>query len=274
MDVTAEILQNYITYGASDNTAPAGLSSSRSLNYASGPSIKRPDAIKIATIPYSLKYQDSVGLFGAENYFVKVTVNIDVTYVAACFEELFWKCAVIRDINDTSTYYQQAKIDIESEVPTEKEEVVDQGYYYPEVTSGPPDYISDTYYPYAVGSGDDLDGNTFGYSYDELDYNFANIIPNKLSIKSDPYFSVDLKNIKTGNIYIDNWLDTRLYTASQEEHPYDKMYVRANDCFYLGVHARNTRRLPYNIECIIGDEYQEFAELTDEDRRYIARRIS
>jgi len=92
--------------------------------------------------------------------------------------------------------------------------------------------------------------------------------------KTNPYVSIELKNLKTGNIYIDSWLDSRLYTANQEEHPYDKMYVRANDCFYLGVHARNTRRLPYNIECIIGNEYKGYSELTDEDRRYIARRIS
>ena len=225
MDVTAEILQNHITYGASDNTAPAGLSSSRSLNYASGPSLKRPDAIKIATIPYTLKFQDSVGLFGAENYFIKVTVAIDMDYVASCFEEPFWECAVMRDVDEPDTIYTQATIDRTKDLN-----------------------IVNTFDP-------------------------ANI---KVTVnnKTNPYVSIELKNLKTGNIYIDSWLDSRLYTANQEEHPYDKMYVRANDCFYLGVHARNTRRLPYNIECIIGNEYKGYSELTDEDRRYIARRIS
>ena len=32
------------------------------------------------------------------------------------------------------------------------------------------------------------------------------------------------------------------------------MYVRLNDSFYVGFHARNTRRLPYNVELTIGEE--------------------
>jgi len=225
MDVTAEILQNHITYGASDSTAPSGLSSSRSLNYASGPSITRPDTIKIATIPFSLKYQDSVGLFGTENYFVKVTVNIDMTYAKACFEEPFWECAVVKDIDDPSSVYQQAKIDLTADLGT-----------------------VNTYAPASMKS--------------------------TVNEKTNPFVSVELNNLKTGNIYVDNWLDTRLYTAEREEHPYDKMYVRANDYFYLGVHARNTRRLPYNIECVIGNDYKGFDELTDEERRLVARGIN
>ena len=84
----------------------------------------------------------------------------------------------------------------------------------------------------------------------------------------------DLSNLKTGNKYIDNWFDVRLYTSSREEHPYDRMYVRANDFFYIGFHARNTRRLPYNVECIVGNEYVSEENLTDDQRRYIARKIS
>ena len=86
-------------------------------------------------------------------------------------------------------------------------------------------------------------------------YDPAIILFNTLATKADPYISVDLENLKTGNKYIDAWFDVRLYTKAREEHPYDKMYVRLNDFFYIGFHARNTRRLPYNVKCVIGQEY-------------------
>ena len=33
------------------------------------------------------------------------------------------------------------------------------------------------------------------------------------------------------------------------------MYVKDNSYFYIGIHARNTRRLPFDVECVIGKEY-------------------
>jgi len=225
MDVTAEILRNNLIYGSSDNTAPAGLSSSRSLNYADGPSITRPENIKVQLIPYTLKYQDSVGLFGAENYFVKVTVKLDPRYTLKCYEEKGWECAVVKDRTDSDTYYNAAILD------------------------------------------PDLDLVTVN-TYEPVNLNES------LSTYNDSYIEVNLNNLKTGNIYVDDWLDTRLYTADREEHPYDKLYIRQNDVFYVGIHARNTRRLPYNIECLIGKSYIPYENMTDEDRRYIARKIS
>ena len=225
MDVTAEILQNHLIYGASDNTAPAGLSSSRSLNYANGPSITRPDQIKVRLIPYTLKYQDSVGLFGAENYFVKVSVNLDTNVAAKCFEEEGWDCAVVRVLSTKDPYYDEVTADINKDLNTVN-------------------------------------------TYEPIFFNEA------LTTIANAYIEVNLSNLKTGNIYVDNWLDTRLYTADREEHPYDKMYIRENDVFYVGIHARNTRRLPYNIECVIGESYISYEDMTDDERRYIARRIS
>ena len=225
MDVTAEILQNIRIYGSSDSTAPAGLSSSRSLNYASGPSITRPDNISISLIPYALKYQDAVGLFGAENYFVKVNISVDLQFVTACFEEKYWQCAVIKEITDTDPYYTAASIDTGLDLIT--------------VNSYEPAEIT---------------------------------VPPRSRLNS--YVSIDLNNLKTGNKHIDNWLDIRLYTADRKEHPFDKMYVREKSYFYLGIHARNTRRLPYNIECLIGNEYIGYADMDDEERKYIAKTIS
>ncbi len=87
------------------------------------------------------------------------------------------------------------------------------------------------------------------------EYDPARVIANKLAVQSDSFVSVDLSNLKTGNKYIDAWFDVRLYNKARQEHPYDKMYVRLNDFFYIGFHARNTRRLPYNVNCVIGEEY-------------------
>jgi len=66
---------------------------------------------------------------------------------------------------------------------------------------------------------------------------------------------IDLNNLKTGNKYIDSWLDVRLYNKAREEHPYDIMYVAPNSYFYVGFHARNTKRLPYNVKCVIGTKF-------------------
>ena len=223
MSVTAEIIRDHQIYGASDSTAPGGIVSSRALNYAAGPSITRPDEIAIALIPYTLKYQGAVGLFGVENYFVKVKVNINREYVDACFEEPYWECAHISDYTDTDSYYTSAIIN------------------------------------------DALDPDTVN-TYDPAQLN------ERLLQRNKAYVSIDLKNLKTGNIYVDSWLDIRLYTANREEHPYDEMFIRENDVFYIGFHARNTRRLAYNVNCVIGTRYLAEDELTDVQRKLIARR--
>jgi len=225
MDVTAEILRNTMLYGSSDNTAPAGLSSSRSLNYADGPSITRPENVHVSYIPFTLKYRDSVGLFGAENYFVKVNVKLDVNSAGKCFEEDGWECASISNISNEELYWETAEVLINEDLVT-----------------------VNTYLPATFGMG--------------------------IYRKFGGLLSIDLKNLKTGNTYIDSWLDVRLYTADREEHPYDRMYIRENDFFYIGFHARNTRRLPYNVDCLVGDVYVREDSLTDDERRYIARRIS
>lgn len=222
MDVTAEIRQNHLRYGSSDNTAPAGLSSSRSLNYASGGSINKPEQIKIKIIPFTLNYKDSVGLFGSENYFVKVDVEVDPRYTFACFEEEFWECARESNENGTVNTYSVAVIDENEDLTT-----------------------VNTYEPAEMQSG--------------------------LQEPDDGYISIDLNNLKTGNIYVDSWLDIRLYTQNREEHPYDKMFIRPNEQFYIGFHARNTRRLPYNVDCMIGNQYVSGSELSADDAKKIAR---
>jgi len=103
----------------------------------------------------------------------------------------------------------------------------------------------------------------------DLIYESAAISQNTLPNLAEGYLSVDLNNLKINNKYIDSWLDVRLYTKQREEHPYEKMYVRPHDFFYIGFHARNTRRLSYNVECVVGLEYLEYGSIPD--KRYIMK---
>ena len=92
-------------------------------------------------------------------------------------------------------------------------------------------------------------------------------INNDLSVFANLYVRVDLKNLKTGNKYIDSWFDVRIYTRDKQEFPYDTIYLNRNDYIYLGFHARNTKRLPYNVEVDIGNEYLEYDDLTSAQKK-------
>jgi hypothetical protein len=218
-DVTSQILKSHQIYGSSDNTNPAYLSANRSLNYAEGGSINKPEVDRVSIIPYTINYNDTVGLFGKENHFVRVNVNINKEYAFACFEEPGWECARI--------------------TPGDME-------------------LFNMYYTGVIDESKDL---TTVNTYDP-----ALIRRDRLGNLSNAYVSVDLENLKTGNKYIDSWFDVRLYSKAREEHPYDKMYVRLNDFFYIGFHARNTKRLPYNVKCVIGREY--ISGLSPDSMRY------
>ena len=219
MDVTQEILNNHLIYGASDNTNPQGIAASKSLNYAKGATLQKPVLEKVSVIPRRLKYADTVGLFGAENVFIKVDLNIKDTG-NLCFEEPYWECL---------------KMTLGS---------------FP---------VENTYSTAVMDATKDLDiVNTYEPAQ----------ITNKLANLNNPYVGVSLANLKTGNKYIDAWFDVRLYTKAREEHPYDEMYLPIRDYFYIGFHARNTKRLPYNVECLIGTGYKPFDEV---DPRLIAR---
>ena len=77
MDVTAEVLRNHNTYGGSDNTNPSYLAINRSLDYArTSNSMLNAQVENVTVIPRTINYKDSVGLFGAENIFVKVQLDI------------------------------------------------------------------------------------------------------------------------------------------------------------------------------------------------------
>lgn len=223
MDVTQEILNNHIIYGASDYTAPSSLSGSKSLNYADGPSMQRPVNRKISTVPFTFNFQSSVGLFGVENYFTKIQLDIIGDKVFACFAEPGWECAEIGSRDPEEIYWQKAIVDLDTVC------IPFNTYECPEVKS--------------------------------------NTLP---SLGANGYLSVDLINNKTNNIYNDDWLDIRLYSKTREEHAYDRMWVRQRDFFYVGIHARNTKRLPFDVSCVVGLEYTTYEGIPD--KREIMKR--
>ena len=215
MNVTEEIRRKHLIYGASDNTNPANVAAAKALNYAQGATIQHPERNSISTIPYTLNYSDTVGLFGVENHFVRVDLNIIGDILNVCYEEPGWECAGLA-INEGigDPFYTEALIDRKASPP--------EGDYDDAVLQG-------------------------------------NVLPN-IGLNRG-YVSVELENLKTGNQYVDDWLDIRLYTQSKEEHPFNKMYVKAKSYFYIGFHARNTKRLDYNVRCVIGNEYRSLESI-------------
>ena len=59
------------------------------------PSITRPANQSVTIVPFTLKYESAVGLFGAENYFVKVQLDIQNNAQGTCYEEPFWLCGFV-----------------------------------------------------------------------------------------------------------------------------------------------------------------------------------
>ena len=229
MDITDQVLAHHRIYGSSDCTNPAYNSSARQLNYAAGGSITKPEFTKVGAIPFTLKYQDTVGLFGSENYFVRIRLDV-AGAVLTCIEEPFWECA-----------------------RTSNEEV------------DPSD-------PYTFANTGEAPGAAYitqPADEDDPNYDAAVITRSEVPEIATPRVKIELKNLKTGNKYNDAWLDVRLYTEDREEHPYNTMYCGRRDSFYIGFHARNTRRLPYNVECVIGEEYLTDSEI---DSRLIMKR--
>ena len=225
MDVTNEVNKLIQSMGGSGTTNPDYASSSKSLNYAKGRNnIHNAANERVTAIPYQINYKDTVGLFGAENVFIKVQLNIQSA--SSAFTN------IITPEND----------------------------YLPVWTFG------------ETGTTNFYDTAEFDFT---TDFNTINTfepstISNDLSTFRDPYVRIDLTNLKTGNKYIDSWFDVRIYTANREEYAYDTIYLPFNGFFYLGFHARNTRRLPYNVQLDIGNEYLEYLDMNAEQKKLTA----
>ena len=94
IDVTEQIRLYNDLYGGSDNTQAGGLAASKSLNYAPAPTMQQAQVVKTTVYPFTFKLVGQVGLFGAENYYVKVDVDL-LTPLQPEEEEDGWQPAVL-----------------------------------------------------------------------------------------------------------------------------------------------------------------------------------
>lgn len=75
-DVTNAVQRIRNTYGGSDNTNPRNSSANKSINYTSGNTPFNAKELRVTVAPSSLTLTGEVGLFGVENDFIKVNLNI------------------------------------------------------------------------------------------------------------------------------------------------------------------------------------------------------
>lgn len=211
--------------GGSGSSRPEYLSPSKTLDFAKGSnSLLNANSTRITAIPQVLNYKDSVGLFGAENVFLKI--DLDILNAVSIFAgggapvNTYYPIVLDFDNPDLDLYYDPAVMDFK----------LDQ-------------FTINSYEPAQIDA--------------------------KLDTVAQPLVSVNVQNLKTGNKYIDAWFDVRIYTKDRQEHPYDFMYIPPNSYFYLGFHARNTKRLPYNVSMAVGAQLVSGFDLTSEQRRFI-----
>ena len=217
MDVTKQILKHHEVYGGSDNTSQSYTASGRCLNYANGPTIQRPIEYGVTVFPFRMDLKGEVGLFGAENIYIKFNINV-IDSGNFCVEEPGWLCGMI--------------------------DQADQ-FYNPEdpytTTPGLSQFDSQAYVDF--------------YAPEEDPVYIEAMLSNPSYLRGqDRKFSFYLQNNKTGNIYVDNHVDGMLYSIDRQEKPYELMYVATKDCVYVGIHARNTKRLPFDMTVLIGYE--------------------
>ena len=276
-DVTEQIIRYNQLYGGSDNTQQGGLAASKSLNYVKAPTIQRALRVNVTAIPFTFTFTGQVGLFGAENAYIAINLDIQNTTNAR-------KGVVVNDYTTADVIYT---LDQEQEVNDYYPAVVESGCNIqdPEMTPEQNDLYNDyckhTPGPCAlynacgengrilnVGHNKGCNGwfvnlgdstNYYVNCYDNAE--ITDVIPNL----SNPKVSVRLDNRGTGNIYIDTWLDTMLYERDQQMWGYDTMYVNPRDIMYVGFHARNTRHLPYNVTVTIGEEFLDSGEIAEKE---------
>ena len=243
IDVTEQIRLYHDLYGGSDNTGGSSLAASKSLNYASAPTMQRSQLVQTFIFPFTYTLVGQVGLFGAENYYLRVDLDL-IEPLDPEFEETGWVPAEI-DYSAEQEFntYEPEYIDFDADPPPppNTQSLNDQNRCTPYQTSSAP--LAPTLFNCYMAA------------------EFSNPVPNFW----DPLVSVELEDVGTGNIYIDNWLEPMLYTRERKMWGYNKMYLRPKDHFYVGVHARNTRQLPYNIKVKIGYEYLQSAEVADKE---------
>ena len=223
-DVSATLDRYDLQYGGMGSTKQEATSVNRRLDFAAGNTIQAPVIETVSTSPALLNFENVVGLFGAENTFVKVNLGIVSSAV------------------------------------TENSFEDPDGYFTALVDRRAPEGDEPTYSTAVII--DNLDLTTVN------DFEPASML-SSLGTLVVPVVSVTLENLKTGNIYIDNYLDMELYGPDRRVVGNDTIYVGINGYFYIGFHARKTKRLPYRAKVTIGTQFLSALNLTEEERRYL-----
>jgi len=222
-DVTNAVQRIRNTYGGSDNTNSRNVAANKSINYASGNTVANANQRRVTVAPSSLTLTGEVGLFGVENAFVKVDLNI-------------LDMAVNED----------ADID---------------GYFpflvLPQAETSP-------YTGLALNDTLDLINTN--------DYAPAKLV-SPVAKYYEPVISIDLENTGTGNTFIDSHVDVRLYSEDRVPIASDQAFVSPNGCFFVGIHARKTRRLAYNVNLTLGQRYVSLLDLTARERDLVLTRL-
>lgn len=225
VSVTQEQNRSRQTYGGTGSSTPAYLAASKNLNFAIGSnSMINARSERVTAIPYVSNYKDTVGLFGTENIFIKVDLNIQ---------------------NTTKVF--------------DSEEILNGDYFEANTLN-----ITDPGAPFWESVLFDFQQDLFI----ENDYEIADV-STQFAFVPNGVVRVDLENLKTGNRFIDSWFDVRLYTKDRQEYAYDTMYVGVNEYFYIGFHARNTKRLPYNVRMTVSGELISSNTLSANERKYL-----
>ena len=215
MDVTASIREIAGSYGSSFSMRKDNFSAQKTLDFAEANTLSDATRVRVISLPHSLNYKGDSGLFGAENYFLKIEVNLDRTV-----EPLL-----------TAENYVQYKRDESAEE-------------------------ADSNYNTAFLSNDQEQDPTF-FTAAEVDMWTVDSKPKNLAV-------VEIDNNKGGNAYQNIWIDVTLYSKGKK--PVEKLYIQEDDFFYVGVHARNTRRLPYDFDIDMG---LTVVSASNADARYV-----
>ena len=78
IDVTDQIIKYHQLYGGSDNSQQKGLAASKSLNYAKAPTMQQAQRLRITAFPFTFDFKGAVGLFGAENAYVRIDLDLEL----------------------------------------------------------------------------------------------------------------------------------------------------------------------------------------------------
>jgi len=114
--------------------------------------------------------------------------------------------------------------------------------------------IVNTYFELAVDMNQDLETvNTFEPA------EFSNT---KGTFTWQPMVLVTLENLGSGNQYQDCWVDAYFLHQNRTVMAQKEFWTPFRSTFYLSISARNTRRMPYNLNVRIGDQFAGMNELT------------